>query len=237
MQNLLLVTLKKALSGMDRAFLLTNSSELAARQQINFVEAAKETGLRHLVKLSQWAADANSPVRFLRYHAEVENTIAESGMNYTFLRPNLFMQGLLGFRETIMKEGKFFGAIGSAKVSMIDVRDIARTAAFCLTNPGHENKTYNLTGPQALSHDEIADKLSVALGRPIRFVDVPSQALLEMLLSVGFPVWQAEGLVEDYAHYARGEAAEVSSGVYDVTGHNPVNFEEFAHDFAMAFMN
>lgn len=230
-------SLEKALAGTERAFLLTNSSEQAASQQINFVEAASKTGLRHVVKLSQWAADVNSPVRFLRYHAEVENVIKASGMHYTFLRPNLFMQGLLGFRNTIVRQGQFFGAIGNAKISMVDIRDIALAAAISLTKSGHENKTYNLTGPQALSHDEMAEKLSAALGRSIRFVDVPPQALLEMLASAGFPVWQAEGLVEDYAHYAREEAAEVSSGVYDVTGRNPFSFEQFARDFAPAFMN
>jgi len=229
-------SLEKAISGMEHAFLLTNSSELAAQQQNNFVEAAGKTGLRHIVKLSQWAADIHSPVRFLRYHAEVESTIKSSGISHTFLRPNLFMQGLLGFRETMMKQGKFFGAIADAKVSMVDTRDIALAAALSLTNPGHENKTYNLTGPQALSHDEMAEKLSNALGRTIRFIDVPPHTLLEMLLSAGFSIWQAEGLVEDYAHYARGEAAEVSSDFYNVTARNPTDFESFVRDFAPAFM-
>lgn len=91
-----------ALAGVDRAFLLTNSSEQAEAQQRTFIEVASRLGVKHLVKLSQWAADLDSPVRFLRYHAAVEQNIRESGIAYTFLWPNLFMQGLLGFRETIV---------------------------------------------------------------------------------------------------------------------------------------
>lgn len=103
-----------ALDGVDRAFLLTNSSDQAEAQQAGFVDEASRVGVKHIVKLSQWAADPDSPVRFLRYHAAVERRIQESGMAYTFLRPNLFMQGLLAFREPILAQGKFFAAAGEA---------------------------------------------------------------------------------------------------------------------------
>src|SRR5262245_32966764 len=93
---------------------LTNSSEQAEAQQHAFVDVAKRAGVKHIVKLSQWAADPDSPVRFLRYHAAVEQHIQESGMAYTFLRPNLFMHGLLAFRDTIIAQGKFFAAAGDA---------------------------------------------------------------------------------------------------------------------------
>jgi len=110
-------TITEALFGIERAFLLTNSSEQAEAQQTAFVEAANRAEVKHIVKLSQWAADADSPVRFLRYHAAVERKIIDSGIAYTFLRPNLFMQGLLGFRDSIVNQNKFFAAIGDAKIS------------------------------------------------------------------------------------------------------------------------
>ena len=89
-------SVRQALQGIDRAFLLTNSSEQAETQQSTFVEVAKQSGLQHIVKLSQWAADLHSPVRFLRYHAVVENKIRESGIAYTFLRPNFVYAGFVG---------------------------------------------------------------------------------------------------------------------------------------------
>lgn len=228
-------TIAGALKDAERAFLLTNSSEQAETQQAAFVDAARRAGVKHIVKLSQWAADAKSPVRFLRYHAAVEQKIKDSGIAYTFLRPNLFMQGLLGFRESIAEQGKFFAAIGDAKISAVDVRDIAAVAAAVLTGDGHEGRTYNLTGSEALTHQEMAEKLSGALSRRIQFVEVSPEAMREALAAAGFPDWQADGLIEDYAHYSRGEASEVATGVLDATGKPPRLFDDFARDYTPAF--
>jgi uncharacterized protein YbjT (DUF2867 family) len=117
----------------------------------------------------------------------------------------------------------------------VDVRDIASAALAALVEKGHEGQIYNLTGPQALSHREMAEKLSRALGRRIDFVDVPPEAMQETLIKFGLPVWQADGLIEDYAHYSRGEAAEVTTGVQDATGRPPRSFDDFASDYAQAF--
>lgn len=224
-----------ALTGIERAFLLTNSSEHAEEQQIRFVNAAKKAGVKHIVKLSQWAADAGSPVRFLRYHAAVEAAIKASGMTYTFLRPNLFMQGLLGFKDVIKSGHKFFATAGEAKISLIDIRDIAAVAAAVLTTDGHENKVYDLTGPEALTHQQLADIFSDILTHPIHFINVPEEDMKKALLDVGFPGWQADGLLEDYAHYRLNEAAVVTDTVQDVTGVKARTFSQFVTDYASSF--
>lgn len=228
-------SLQQALVGIERAFLLTNSTEQAEAQQLRFVKLARQAGVLHVVKLSQWAADAASPVRFLCYHAVVEQAIRAAGLTYTFLRPNLFMQGLLAFKDSIKAQGQFFAPIGDACISVIDVRDIAAVAAAALTEPGHENQTYNLTGPAALTHAEMAASLAEALGHPVTFIDVPPAALRGYLAQAGFPEWQTEGLLEDYAHYQRGEAAVVTYDVQKVTGQLPRNFAAFARAYAPAF--
>jgi uncharacterized protein YbjT (DUF2867 family) len=224
-----------AVSGADRVFLLTTSTERAEVQQAALVEAAGEAGVRHLVKLSQWAADPASPVRFLRSHAAGEQKIRDSGLAYTFLRPNLFMQGLLLFRDSIVRDRRFFGAAGEVPVSVVDVRDIAAVAADVLTTSGHEGASYDLTGPAALSHAELAAQLSAAVGHAIGYVDLPPEALLAALLGGGLPAWAAEGLVEDYAHYRRGEATFVSGDVERVTGQKARSFADFATAHAAAF--
>ncbi len=224
-----------ALAAVERAFLLTNSSEQAEVQQCTFVDLASRLGVKHIVKLSQWAADVDSPVRFLRYHAVVEQKLRKSGMDHTFLRPNLFMQALLAFRDMIVAQGKFFAAAGDAKISVVDVRDIAAVAAAALTEDGHAGKTYNLTGPEPLTHSDMAKKLSQALDRKIEYIDVPPEAMKEALVGFGMPQWQADGLIEDYAHYRRGEASAIASGVKDATGLPPRSFDSFAQDYAVAF--
>ena len=228
-------TLLAALAGVERAFLLTHSSERAQAQQIAFVDTARQSGVAHVVKLSQFAADANAPDRFRRYHAVVEAALQASGLAYTILRPNLYMQGLLNFRSTIATQNAFYAAAGDAKVSVVDVRDIAEVAVAALTQPGHEGKSYELTGPQALTHAEMAEGLSKALGRHVAFIDIPPEAMRDAVLGLGFPEWQADGLVEDYAHYRRGEAEAVTSGVQDAIGKAPRSFEEFARDYAAMF--
>jgi uncharacterized protein YbjT (DUF2867 family) len=228
-------SLRAVLSGVRSAYLVTPSSPEAEAQQIRFAEVAAEAGVGHLVKLSQFAADESSPVRFLRYHAAVERRIRDLGIGYTFLRPNLFFQGFLAFRTAVAKEGRFFAPIGDARVSAVDVRDIAAVAAAALTEPGHLGKTYTITGPEAISHHDVARAISGATGRDVRFVDVPPEAFAAALCGVGVPPWQADGLVEDYAHYARGEAAEVTPTVRDLTGERPRDITGFAHDHAGAF--
>lgn len=227
-------SLAAALDGAGRAYLVTPSSEQAEAQQKRFADLAAAAGVRHLVVLSQLAAAEDSPVRFLRYHAAVERHVRGLGIGYTFLRPNLFFQGLLALAKPIAAEGRFFAPIGDAPVSAVDVRDIADVAAAVLTQAGHEGATYTLTGPAAVTHAEMAAVLGAALGRGITFTDVQPAAFAESLHGV-LPPWQAEGLLEDYAHYRRGEAAMVSTAVAEVTGHPAIDFAQFARDYAPAF--
>jgi uncharacterized protein YbjT (DUF2867 family) len=223
-----------ALRGAGQAYLVTPSSERAAQQQKQFADLAVQAGVGHLVVLSQLAAKTTSPVRFLRWHAAVEEHVRGLGIGYTFLRPNLFFQGLLAFAKPISAEGRFYAPIGDAKVSAIDVRDIAAVAAVTLTEAGHEGATYTLTGPAAITHQDIAAALTSALGRDIAFVDVTPEAFAASLSGI-LPPWQVDGLLEDYAHYRRGEAAEVATTVAEVTGRPPGDVGRFARDYARAF--
>jgi uncharacterized protein YbjT (DUF2867 family) len=227
-------SLRRALDGAERAFLLTNSSERAEAQQLAFVEAAAAAGVGQVVKLSQLAAEADSPVRFLRYHAAVEAALRDSGVEWTFVRPNLILQAYLPFAPMIA-QGALQAPIGEAAVSVVDARDIAALAAVALTEEGHAGATYTVTGPAAVTHAEIAAALGEAAGHPVEFQGVAPEDFLATLLGVGMPRWQAEGLVEDYGHYDRGEAAAVSGDVEAVTGNAPRDLATFAADHADAF--
>jgi len=176
-------------------------------------------------------------LRFLRYHAAVEEALRGSGMTYTNLRPNLYMQGLLMIGKSIASEGRFLALAGDALVSVVDVRDVAAVAVAALTQAGHEGKTYDITGPEALTHGQMAAQLSQALNRPVSFVNVPEQTFREGLRRIGMPDWQADGLIEDYAHYRRGEASDISPAIKEVTGEAPRPFLAFARDYRAAFLS
>jgi hypothetical protein len=139
------------------------------------------------------------------------------------------------FAGPISAEGRFFAPIGDARVSAVDVRDIAAVAAVALTEAGHEGATYTLTGPEAITHSQMAGALSAALGRAVTFVDVPPDAFADSIRDL-LPPWQVDGLLEDYAHYRRGEAAAVSPAIADITGTAPRGIEQFARDYAAAFL-
>lgn len=228
-------SLEAALRGADRAFLLTNSSEQTERQQLAFVAAARATQTRHLVKLSQLHAAANSPVRFLRYHAAVEAAIERSGLTYTFVRPNLILQAYLAFAAEVRRGTLPAPLTDTARVSVVDARDIAAVATVALTGTGHEGRTYDVTGPDGVTHSEIADAFGRAAGHAVRFVSMPAAPFVQTLQQLGMPTWQAEGLAEDYAHYDRGEAAGVSADVQRVTGRPARSVHAFAEDHAAAF--
>lgn len=121
-------------------------------------------------------------------------------------------------------------------MSAVDVRDIAAVPAAALTEPGHghEGETHTITGPAAITHGEIARALGEATGRDVAFVDVPPEAFRASLEGV-LPAWQLDGLVEDYAHYARGEAADVPPTVAEITGRQPRDLARFARDHADRF--
>lgn len=219
-----------ALKGVDAVFLNSPSAPDAAALQIQFADLARDAGVTRFVLLSQYAARAGSPVRFLRWHAEVEAHVGKIGLDYTVLRPNLYLQALRSFSATLA-QGFFAAPIGDAAVSAIDTRDIS---AAVLTSTGHTGRTYTLTGPRAVTHAQIAEALSAATGREIAFRDVPADQFAAALTGL-LPPWQIEGLIEDYAHYARGEAAEVHTSVADLTGRPARDVTEFARDYADAF--
>lgn len=229
-------SLRRALGGIDRAFLVTPSSEKVEDQQLRFVQLAAEARVKHIVYLSQLGAAAGSALRFLRYHGVVEDALRASGMAFTMLRPNQYMQSLAAFKSTIAKEGRIYAPIGDARLSIIDVRDIAAVATEALSGPDHENRSYDLTGPESLTHSEIAAQLSAALGKPVEFIDITGDMLLNALVSQGFPEWQAAGIVEDYESYHRGEAAQISPAVKEVTGRPATTFARFLEDHKDLFL-
>lgn len=226
-------SISAAVEGVDAVFLNSPSTEEAAALQMRFLDLTAKAGVPKVVVLSQYGATADSPVRFLRWHAQVEDHLRTLDIRATVLRPNLYLQSLLAFADTIA-QGMLAAPIGTAAVSAIDTRDIADAAAAVLTSDVHDGKAYTLTGPRAITHSEIADALSAATGSAIAFQDLPPEHFAAALENY-VPKWQIEGLVEDYAHYSRGEASDVTTAVADLTGRPARDVADFTRDYAAAF--
>ncbi len=167
-------TLAPALAGIERVFLLSAPEERQAELQNNLVHAARDAGVRHIVKLSAIGVGGElDAISLGRIHRETEEEIERAGLAHTHLRPNGFMQNSFMFAATIKAQGTFYAPFGEAKVSYVDARDVAAVAFHALTADGHEGKAYEITGPQALSYHDMARELSSVLGREVKYVEVP----------------------------------------------------------------
>jgi len=227
-------TLEPALEGVERAYLVSPVSPMQAEYEQVFVETAKAAGVQHVVKLSMVGASGESPLRFARNHAVVEHALRESGLAWTFLRPNGFMQNNLSW-PTRVQNGRFYSPVPDAAFSLVDARDVAEVAIAALTGDDHAGKAYALTGPEAVSYRDQARRLFTAAGRDVTVEEVDAEAVKQALVQTGVPPWNAEGLAELWQMYASGGAALVASGVEDVLGRAPRDLDAFARDHAEAF--
>lgn len=228
-------TLEAALEGVERALLLTPPTPDTVRHHLEFLQAAAAAGVRHVVKLSAFGADADAPEGFGKWHGQSENLLKTSGLKWTMLRPNFFMQNLLGQARQIAATGSIFQPVGDARASFVDVRDIAAVAARTLTEEGHDEQTYTLTGPEALSYHDVAAKLSEAAGRSINYVPVSPEQFRAGALGAGLPEWLVSALERLNEIFASGQAAQVTDDVRRVARREPTTFGQFARDYAGAF--
>lgn len=228
-------TLDAALEGVERALLLTPPSPKTFELQRDFIESAKRAGVHRVVKFSAIGADSGAAEGFGKWHGQAEDYLRESGLAWTMLRPNFFMQNLLGQAQQIAAEGRIYQPVGDAAASFIDVRDIASVAARALTEEGHEGKSYVLTGPEALSYNDVAAKLSDATGRNITYVAITPEQFRQGALAAGLPEWLVGALERLNEIFAAGYAAEVTDYVRAVGKKEPITFDRFARDHAQAF--
>lgn len=229
-------SLHAAFTHVDRLMLITPLSEDQMEMTRNLVDEAKRQGVKHIVKLSALGAGAEPGIQLGRWHREMERCVEESGIPYTILRPAGFMQNLVNYSaDTVKQEGKFYLPVGDGKVSFIDTRDIAAVAVEVLTTKDHEGKVYELTGPETLSHQEMAAILGEATGKEIAFVDVPEDAARNAMLSHRTPGPIADALLELYAAHRAGKSAKLTDTVEQVTGREPHTFRQFARDYRECF--
>jgi uncharacterized protein YbjT (DUF2867 family) len=232
-------TLKEALSQVDKVFLLTpdvpNAHELAS----NLVIEAKKAGIRHIVKQSVMGADLEADVGTFRLHRQAEKIIEQSEIPFTFLRPNEFMQNFVNFHSHFIKNNNaFYLPLEDAKVSLVDVRDIAAVAVKSLTedrSDKHNNKTYLITGPEALSYYQAAEILSSATDKKISYVNISEEEARGAMKEMGMSDWLINTISELHDYFRKGNASQVSSAVEEVTGKKPISFSQFAKDYAEAF--
>jgi uncharacterized protein YbjT (DUF2867 family) len=225
-------TLRAAFQGCGAVFLLGPNALNQTELELNAVNAARTAGVWHIVKQSVLGA-AEEAYSLANIHRPVERAIERSGLAWTFLRPNSFMQNAVTFMApTIRAESAFYSASGQARISHIDIRDIAAVAVAALTTRGHEERIYTLTGPEALTYDEVADELSKAVGRGIRHVSLPGADLKAGMLAEGMPEAIADRMLDLERCFREDRANTITDDVKRVTGRAPRRFADYVRDTA-----
>ncbi|MEU7745544.1 NAD(P)H-binding protein [Nonomuraea sp. NPDC049158] len=229
-------TLVAAYADADAVFLVTPVHPRMARFARNVIEAAVRGGNRpRIVLLAAAGLDQNvRGVRFLNAHAEGLAALRASDLPYTVLAPNGFFQNLLTMAGAI-RAGTLAAPAGDAAISFVDARDVADVAAHVLTTDGHDRATYTLTGPQSLTHAEIAGQLGAVAGSTVRYSALSPEQARDQLTAAGLDPWRVDGLIELYGFYASGHAAAVSDDIERLLGRAPRSLAEFAADHRQAF--
>lgn len=229
-------SLEGAFDGVDTAWLLSPPGPLAPYQQSNAIWAAKQAGVKHVVRLSAVGAAYNAPTVNSRLHALSDAELAASGVPYTLLKPHFFMQNLLMGAKAVAEQGVLYFALGDASLPMIHVADVAAVAAKVLSDPAaHAGKTYTLTGGASVSLEQAAGALRDVLGKPVKYVPVPVAATVEMVAKMGLDDYTQVALRDYFTMYSQGWSSEVTGDVQALTGAAPRTVADFAREAAGAF--
>ena len=231
-------TLRSAFNNTNKLFLLTHDSPDSAVHASNLVSGAKKAGVNHIVKQSIMGADLYNEIGTMRLHRQAEKMIEDSGIPYTFLRPNEFMQGFVNYQSpTIKSSNAFYIPAGDGKVSFVDARDIAAVAVKALTDSSgtYDDKAYLITGPEAMTYHKAAEILSDATGKKIDYVNISDEESISALKQYGLNDWLVDTISKLNVYFRNGRASQVSSAIEEVTGNKPITFAQFAKDYAEAF--
>ena len=226
-------TYRPALDGIDGVFFLAPPSDPQAGKRLApFIDLMRASGVRRAVLMTGMGAGQGEmiPQRRAEMHLEA------SGLPFTILRPNWFMQNFYpGWLTEQIGQGIVHLPMGDARVSFIHTRDVAEVAEAALTEDGHDGELYILTGPEALDHHEAVAKISAAARRDVRYVPISDDQMREFGRSEGWGDKETEMTVDLFKATRAGVYAPVSLDVRRVLGREPITFDQFAEDHADAW--
>jgi len=230
-------SLRKAFEGIDSLYLVCSPIPQLVELESNAIEVCAEKRVPYVVLNSSLGAEDYAK-SFPGWHRKVEEKLKSSGLKYTILRPNSFMQNILAFHApSIRAEGAFYSSMGDARVCLIDVRDIARVVANLLESPaGHFGQTYELNGPEALTYAEIAEEISGVAGRTVKYVDIPEDAQRKAMLDQKMPEWLVTALLDLQRYYTvERKGGEVNDVLERLLERAPIRLDQFLQENQESF--
>jgi uncharacterized protein YbjT (DUF2867 family) len=228
-------SLVAAMRGVESVYLVCSPIPDLVRLESNAIEACEAAGVRRVVLNSALGA-GDYPKSFPSWHRKVEDKLKSTKMAYCILRPNSFMQNVLTYyAPSIRAEGAFYGAMGNARTSYLDVRDIAVVASKALQGGQHDAQTYELNGPEALTYAEVAEKISRHAGISAKYVDIPAEAQRKAMLDQGMPEWQVTALLDLQEYYTGGKGRTLDGLLERLLGRPPARMDAFLQEYTGEF--
>jgi len=221
-------SMNNALSGVDTVFLVCSPIPQLVELESNVIGACVANGVRHVVLNSALGA-GDYTKSFPSWHRKVEDKLRASRLSHTILRPNGFFQNIVAYNApTIRLQSAFYDSMGDARISLLDVRDVAGAAASALLAPSaHTNKTYELLGPEAVTNSDIAARLSRILGRIVNYVPIPVDAQRKAMLDANLPEWLVTAILDLQAYYVAGKCAAVTDVLPKLLSRAPITLDQF----------
>ncbi len=229
------VAVAEAVKGVDRALIVMGNHPDQARLERRFADFAARAGVSHLVKISSMEASAEATAELPKNHYETEQHIVAQGLNWTFLRPNYYMQNMLMYAASISRAGQFALPLASAKTAMVDARDVGAVSAAVLMEEGHAGHIYRLAGPELIDFHEVAQRMSHALGSAVQYVEQSPGDFREVLGQFIHSAWQLDAVCELFAEIAKGSLEHLTTDVESLLGRPPLDLEAFTQEFSSAF--
>jgi len=230
-------TLAPALRDVDAVYLVCSPIPDLVQLETNMIDACVIAGVKHIVLNSALGAGEYSK-SYPSWHRKVEDKLKSTEISFTILQPNSFHQNVVAFfAPSIRAQGVFYSSMRDARVSFLDVRDIAVVAAKALAGGEHSGKTYELNGPEALTYAELAEKIAKHAGRAAQYVDIPVDAQRKVMLEQGMPAWQVDALVDLQEYYTSGKGGNVDQLLPKLLGRAPISMDRFLAEFAGEFHN
>lgn len=231
-------TLQPALAGVRRVLMISGAGPQLLETQCTFIDAVRNAGVEHIVKFSgKDSIDGFDTERFRssRSHEQVLRYLVASGMPWTVLRPSQFMEVYFEEVPDLVRSGELRLPLGDTTLAPVAIQDIAKVAYQVLTTDGHEYTTYPMTGPEALTMDEVAQRLSEAIGKPIRYRDVTSAEKQQEWMLAGYPPARASAFAQLFEERRRLGHSTVALGTHRRFQIEPTSFLEFARLNAAIF--
>jgi uncharacterized protein YbjT (DUF2867 family) len=228
--------LMPALEGVERVLMISSPAMNMVKTQSTFVDACKSAGVRQVIKFSGLDARPETRFPFGRMHWEIEQQLERSGLAWTHLRPTGFMQEYLREAPSIINDGTLYLPLADVRLNPVDLVDVAKIAFLLLRDGGHEGETLSLTGPEALTMTAIAEHISSAVGKAVRYVPISAAQRRQALIAHGVPAEFADALDEQVTERLKGGLeSKVDLSTHRRFNVRPTTFSQFARRNAQAF--